>query len=262
LAPTRPVAPAAGCTLATTNGTITRTLGSRVYELHVPQSLEGTQVPLLLSLHGDGGNGFADEQATGWSLFANTHNFIVAYPDARGYPYGVWYPYSSAAPDVEFIRQVAADISAHWCIDPDHLYVDGWSSGAIMSQRLACDAADLFAGATSYVGMSPTRSALPCQPARPISVGLFVGQLDPATYGALTPNTTEWMGYDGCSQKPEHEIDQWGYSDTYSCSGGTEVLARAVTYTKHNWPYTARGEDQRNRMWAFFQTRRTWPGVQ
>jgi poly(3-hydroxybutyrate) depolymerase len=50
-----------GCTLTPTSGTVTRTLGSRVYQLHVAQGLTGSQVPLLLSLHGAGSNGFEDE---------------------------------------------------------------------------------------------------------------------------------------------------------------------------------------------------------
>src|SRR5438067_1468350 len=80
-----PVAAAAtpGCTLTTTGGTVTRTLGTRTYELHVPAGLTGTQVPLLLSLHGAGSNGTQDESFTGWSGFADAHEFIVAYPDAR-----------------------------------------------------------------------------------------------------------------------------------------------------------------------------------
>jgi polyhydroxybutyrate depolymerase len=220
-------------------------------------------VPLLLSLHGDGGNGFADELSTGWSVFAETHNFIVAYPDARGYPAGTWHPYTSPEPDVTLLRQVVADISTHWCINPNEIYLDGWSSGAIMSQRAACEAADLFKAATSYDGMSPTAGGVaPCQPARPISIGLIVGQMDDATAGGLAPNTAGWERYSSCSPTPTHEIDEWGFSDTYSCTGGTQLLARVVTYTRHNWPYGPRGEDQRARMWSFYQTRRTWPGFQ
>jgi polyhydroxybutyrate depolymerase len=260
-APTSPPPPT--CTLDTTNGTITRTLGQRVYQLHVPPGLVGAQVPLLVSLHGDGGNGFADEQATGWSPFAGTHNFIVAYPDARGYPHGSWYLYSSPSADVAFVRQVVEDISAHWCINPNALYVDGWSSGAILSQQIACDAADLFTAATSYDGISPTEAgSAPCQPARPISVGLFVGLMDEATSGALAPNTAAWERYDNCSPTPTHEVDEWGFSDTYSCSGGTQLVARHVTYTKHAWPYGGRGDDQRQRMWSLYQARRVWPGIQ
>jgi polyhydroxybutyrate depolymerase len=244
-----------GCTLTSTNGTVTRTLGSRTYQLHVPAGLTGTQVPLLLSLHGAGSNGLEDEYFTGWSGFADAHNFIVAYPNAQGFPgSGVWDPYSQGSADVPFLRSVVADVAGHWCVDSHHVDVDGWSNGAVMSQRVACAAADLFAAATSYGGGTPTLggSAAPCTPSRPISVGLIVGQED-FTYGGLAQDATEWRGYDGCSATPAHEADQYGSTDTYSCAAGTQVFARVVSNTSHNWPSGAQGEDQRNRMWAFFE---------
>lgn len=257
-AATAPGATAAvpGCTLSPTGGTVTRTIGTRTYELHVGSGLTGTQVPLLLSLHGAGSNGRQDETFTGWSAFADAHGFAVAYPNAGSSAGGgVWDPYSAGSPDVTFARQVVADVSARWCIDPKRVYVDGWSNGAVMSQRVACDAADTFAAATSYAGGSPTTGAAlaaPCRPSRPIAVGLLAGQAD-FTYAGLAPNTNEWRGYDGCAPTPVHEADAYGTTDTYSCTAGTEVFARTVSNTSHNWPSGAQGEDQRNRMWAFFQ---------
>lgn len=243
-----------GCTLEPTNGTVTRTLGNRNYELHVPQGLNGPEAPLLLSLHGFGSNGRTDEQFTGWSQYADAHDFIVAYPNGRpSLGFGAWDPYSATSPDVGFLRQVADDISASWCVNPNRIHVDGWSNGAVMSQRVACEAADQFASVTSYAGGTPTLGgALPCEPSRPISVGLFVGQLD-FTYAGLAQNTNEWVDYDDCSTPPAHTADPHGTLDTYSCAAGTQVLARVVSNTSHNWPSGAKGEDQRNRMWAFFE---------
>jgi polyhydroxybutyrate depolymerase len=243
-----------GCTLTSTNGTVTRTLGSRSYQLHVPQALTGSQVSLLLSLHGAGSNGQQDELFTGWSTYADAHSFIVAYPNAQGYGSGVWDPYTVSSPDVGFLRQVVGDVSAGWCVDPRRVYVDGWSNGAVMSQRVACNAADLFAAATSYAGGDPTAvgGAQACTPSRPISVGLIVGQED-FTYAGLAQDTTLWQGIDHCGATPAHETDSYGSSDTYGCSAGTQLLARVVSNTSHNWPSGAQGEDQRNRMWSFFQ---------
>ncbi len=247
-------AASAGCTLSPTSGTVTRTLGTRTYELHVPPGLTGTQVPLLLSLHGAGSNGFQDEYFTGWSQFAGAHNFIVAYPDARpNIGGGVWDPYTQGSADVAFVRQVVADVSSSWCVDSHRVYVDGWSNGAVMSQRLACDAADLFAAATSYAGGTPTLggAAAACRPSRPISVGLIAGQED-FTYAGLGHNTTEWLGYDHCSTTPTQESDAYGSTSSYGCPAGTQVFARVLINTSHNWPFGAQGEDQRQRMWAFF----------
>lgn len=244
-----------GCMLKATGGTVTRTLGSRAYQLHVPAGLAGTQVPLLLSLHGAGSNGFQDEYFTGWSQFADAHGFIAAYPDAQGYPSGVWDPYSASSPDVPFLRQVVSDISSTWCVDPHRIYTDGWSNGAVMSQRAACAAPDLFAAATSYGGGDPTAAAAatPCTPSRPISVGMIVGQED-FTFAGLAQDASLWKATDSCSSTAAQETDPYGSSSTYSCAGGTQVLTRVVSNTSHNWPSGAQGEDQRQRMWAFLQT--------
>jgi polyhydroxybutyrate depolymerase len=249
-------ASAADCTLASTNGTVTQTLGSQSYELHVPQGLTGTQVPLLVVLHGFGSNGSTVETFSGWSGFADSNNFIVAYPNARpATGGGAWDPYSNASPDVGFLRDVVADISATWCVDPRRVHVDGWSNGAVMSQRVACNAADQFASVTSYAGGTPTLAgfgAEPCNPSRPISVGLIVGQFD-FTFPALSQNTSEWRGYNSCAATGTRTTDAHGYQDVYSCAAGTKVLSRVVSATSHNWPSGAKGADQRARMWAFFQ---------
>ena len=243
-----------GCTLTPTGGTVTKQLGDRSYNLNVPAGLTGSEVPLLLSLHGFGSTGSQDELFTGWTPFAAARGFIVAYPQGRPSPYsGAWDPYTANSPDVGFLRSVVDDISAQWCVNPRRVHVDGWSNGAVMSQRTACAAADRFASVTSYGGGTPTLAgfATGCNPARKISVGLFAGQFD-FTYAGLSQNTSEWRTVNACAGSPTVASDQYGTSTVYSCAGGSKVLSRVVSFTSHNWPAGAQGEDQRSRMWAFF----------
>lgn len=243
-----------GCTLTPTAGTVSKSLNGRTYLVNVPAGLTGSQVPLLLSLHGFGSTGSQDESFTGWTPFAASRGFIVAYPQGRpSESGGAWDPYSAASADVGFLRDVVADISATWCVDPRRVHADGWSNGAVMSQRMACAAADLFASVTSYGGGTPTVGgfAPPCQPSRPISVGLFAGQWD-FTYAGVAQNASEWRAIDSCAATPTHTTDAFGSTDAYACAAGTTVLARTVNATSHNWPSGAQGEDQRIRMWAFF----------
>ena len=240
-----------GCGLQSTGGTITRQLDGRSYLLHVPAGLQGEEVPLLLSLHGFGANGSIEEQYTGWSGFADTNNFIVAYPNGQGSGSYAWDPYSTTSPDVQFLRNVVDDIAATWCVNPQRVHADGWSNGAVMSQRVACNAADKFASVTSYGGGTPAfPGSAGCTPSRPISVGLFAGQWD-FTYAGLGQNTSQWVGINGCGATPVKTTDQYGTTSTYSCAAGTAVLSRVVKNTSHNWPFGAQAEDQRSRMWSF-----------
>lgn len=246
-------AAAPDCSLEPTGGTITRSLGGRTYLLSVPAGLSGPQAPLLLSLHGFGSTGSQDELFTGWTPYAAKRGFIVAYPQARPSQYGGgWDPYSADSADVPYLRDVVADIAASWCVDPRRVHADGWSNGAVMSQRLACSAPEVFASVTSYGGGTPTLSgfAAPCRPSRPISVGLFAGEWD-FTYAGLAQNAAEWRQVDGCAATPASTSDAYGRTDAYSCAAGTTVLARVVAGTSHNWRAGAQGEDQRDRMWAF-----------
>jgi polyhydroxybutyrate depolymerase len=242
-----------GCTLASTGGSVNKTLNGRSYRLNVPAGLTGTEVPLLLGLHGFGSTGSQFETFTGWTPFAASRGFIVAYPQARPSQYGgAWDPYTASSPDVQFLRDVVDHISATYCVDPRRVHVDGWSNGAVMSQRVACAAADKFASATSYGGGTPTLAgfATGCNPSRPISVGLFAGQWD-FTYAGLAQNASEWRAVNSCAATPTHTNDAYGSTDAYSCAVGTTVLARVVSLTSHNWPSGDAGQDQRNRMWAF-----------
>ncbi len=205
-------------------------------------------------MHGFGGSASAQETFTGWTQTAAQRKFIVAYPQGRPSQYGgAWDPYTADSPDVGHIRAVVSDIEAAYCVDPARIYADGWSNGAVMSQRLACSAADLFAKVSSYGGGTPTAAgfATGCTPSRPISVALFAGQFD-FTYAGLAQNTQEWRTIDGCAATPVHTSDAYGSTDTYSCAAGTQVVSRVVAYTSHNWPSGAQGADQRDRLWAFF----------
>jgi polyhydroxybutyrate depolymerase len=279
-----PVASAAttpDCTLAPTSGLTTVMIGSRQYQLDVPPGLTGTSVPLLISLHGAGSNGTEDDDfGPDWSSVASADNFILAYPDAEfpdqsslpglsNLPYldgGVWDPYTVGSTDVPFILSVVSNIESKYCINTSRVYVDGWSNGAVMSQRMACAAANVFAAADSYAGGDPTIEATydsevapylgqfagaPCTPSRPISVAMIVGQED-FTYPALSENATLWEGVDGCGSTPVAETDTYGSQDTYSCADGTQVMTRVVDFTSHNWPLGAAGDDQRARIWSFF----------
>lgn len=263
-------AAAPGCVLRPTNGLITVGLGSRQYQLYVPPGLTSASVPLLISLHGAGSNGTEDALSTDWDSFAAANGFVVAYPDAGfpdepSVPYlggGAWDPYTQSSTDEGFILSVVSSVEGTYCIDPTHVYLDGWSNGAVMSQRMACAAADVFAAADSYAGGDPTvwqqtgasagpYTGAPCMPSRPIPVSLIVGQED-FTYAGLSENSALWERVDGCSSPPVTETDQYGSSETYGCADGSQLYTRVVNDTSHNWPIGAQGEDQRERIWSFF----------
>lgn len=250
-------AAAAGCSLSSTNGSVNKFIGARSYRLHVPAGLTGTQVPLLIDLHGGGGNAETYEQLTGWSTYADAKkNFIVAYPNSQMYG---WWNYGPGSADVTFVKQVVDHIAATYCVDPRRVFVDGHSNGGVMADRLACDAAHKFAAFAPYAGASAQQSLQPsgiggCTPSRPVPIAMFHGDADtqaPISYQQA--NRDWWIGTDGCATSPQRSTDQYGSLDKYTpCAGGAEIWWRVYAGGSHAWPTGAQGNDQRDRMWQFF----------
>jgi polyhydroxybutyrate depolymerase len=255
-----PVA-ASGCTLSGTGTTVTRTVAGRSYALHVPSTLTGTSVPLLVDLHGDYEPVTYEESLSGWSTFADAHNFIVAYPVGTGV-YASW-DWGQGSADVAFIRGVVADISATYCIDPHHVHAAGISNGGGMTSRLACDAADLFASVDIHAGVdatipSPTQwFGSACTPSRPIAVAITFGVFDPASsYAVNLQMRGQWLTRLGCPTTGTSESGVLVEAIHYTpCSAGVEVLWRVYPQT-HNWPinqpFAADANDLHARVWDLF----------
>lgn len=240
-----PASPAAGsapaspaitsrCTLAPTGGLAAVTIAApgplgtvvRTYELHVPRGAGATgPVPLLVSLHGLGANGTVQNSLTGWSAFADEQAqagspFIVALPDALS---SLWV-WGIESYDVAFILDVIANLRASGCVDDSAIYVDGWSAGAYMAQRMACTAATqgaTIAAVHSYAGGDPALPG-PCRPSRTVPVLLSNGLDDDVVNARLLgfPAFGAWGRRYSCSAPaaPYTAPQQLG-----GCSAGAAV---------------------------------------
>jgi len=249
------VAPTTG--LGSFNGTVAvKPLGytGRWYSLHVPAGITpGSRVPLLIDLHGAGETEDMAEYQTGWSAYADQQKFIVAYGQANA---NFWGAYQANSSDVQYLRDVADDIAATYCVDPQRIYIEGFSNGGVMAQRAACDGADKFAAVHSHAGATPTMLGAACTPSRAIGVGMTAGDQDDTQ---STPYDEEardmWVALDGCSTTPTHSSDAYGSNDRYTgCSGGVQVWWRILTGKNHEWPTGAEGEDLHSRIWNFLMS--------
>lgn len=156
---------------------------NRSYRLFVPASVRGSAVPapLVVALHGAGG--VPDIAAlTRITDLAERERFIVVFPQAVG---EIWNDSALAilapnvATDVAFIRRVVDEVAAGAPVDRGRVFAVGLSNGGMMSLRLACEAADLFAGVAAVAATMPRVMAERCRPQRPVSVMLVNGTRDP-----------------------------------------------------------------------------------
>jgi polyhydroxybutyrate depolymerase len=135
----------------------------RTYILHVPPSYnERHPVPLVISLHGGGGNAGHQRRVSDFNRLADEKGFIVVYPNGTGQRQDAiltWnggaccgYAMTNNVDDVGFIRALIAELSNAYAIDPKRIYVTGISNGGIMAYRLACEASDVIAAIAPWRG--------------------------------------------------------------------------------------------------------------
>ena len=110
----------------------------RHFVLHIPRPARRGRLPLVVVLHGAGGNGRRMAAGTGFSAEADRRGFVAVYPDGID---GGWNDARAAdgADDVAFVRAMLDTLAGELRTDPDRVYAAGISNGAMFTHRLACD---------------------------------------------------------------------------------------------------------------------------
>jgi polyhydroxybutyrate depolymerase len=234
---------------------------SRPVRVFVPAAAAPRRaLPLVIDLHGSGGDGEREARSTRLSEVGTKNGFVVANPSG-GVSFGAapekhyWnipgVPLSGAgdtpadAPDdVQFISDTIDEISAHTCIDARRVYVTGMSGGARMASLLGCRLAGRIAAIAPVSGL---RAGLPstenpaqpdpasCRPQRPMPIVTFHGTDDHtnpyegggAPYWAYSVPTAlqRWAVLDHCGDpSPPQKIAAHVTLVRYSrCAGGAAI---------------------------------------
>ena len=120
-------------------------LGDRWYEIELPANANGA--PLILALHGGGGDPDQFASASGLARAATRAGFAVAFPAGtgrRGERLLTWnggYCCGSAArngiDDIGFLKAVIKDAADRFGVDGSGVYLTGMSNGSILSETFA-----------------------------------------------------------------------------------------------------------------------------
>lgn len=117
----------------------------RPYLVDLPENYDADSVaPVLIVLHGSGGNGIMSRLTTRFTDYATENNLILVYPS--GYRQQ-WFssdpdeyaPGSDVVDDVLFMEMLLEELQADYNIDRERIYLTGYSSGGMMTMRLMCE---------------------------------------------------------------------------------------------------------------------------
>ena len=151
----------------------------RSYLLYLPSSPgAGQPVPLLLVLHGAGGDGAGIASHTGLTVAANDRGYAVVYPDGIGRRWNDGRGTNAGQDDVEFMSILLDSLGQELPVDPRRIYATGISNGAGLAYRLACDLPGTLAAIAPVAGAPATAIEERCAATRPVSVISFQGTRD------------------------------------------------------------------------------------
>lgn len=217
--------------------------GARRYTLYTPPATAGLR-PLLLSMHGGGGNAQLQAAMTRLVDRAQADGFRVAFLEGTG----LIQTFNGGAccgsaqtqniDDVAYVRAVLDDLLARDPIDPARVYASGFSNGGIMSHRLACAMADRIAGIAAVGGASGQFNLAgtqyyPCNPVRPIPVLQIHGVNDRNYPYAGGPgdglSNTDYYGV-------ESTVSDWRTRNNVTAQAATENVTSTTRCLRYATP--------------------------
>ena len=257
----------------------------REYLVHVPKTSTGKPAPLLLALHGGGGD--MDYQAQNYGLVGKSEQagFIAVFPNgASRFRSGILATWNAGAccgravtqkvDDVGFLKEVIARVSRQLSVDQRRIYATGMSNGGLMAYRLACEAPELIRAIAPVAG---TDNTIGCKPSRPVPVihfharddshVLFTGGHGPdaladTDFTSVPATIAKWVALNRASPRARTVLSVPGA--TCERHDGAAPVELCVTESGgHSWPGSQSRRANKSpsqairandRMWDFFSS--------
>jgi polyhydroxybutyrate depolymerase len=234
---------------------------TREYLVHVPRSYRGAPTPMLIALHGGGGDADFQANDSKYKLISKSEQagFIAVFPNGYSrFPSGILATWNAGTccgkaqenniDDVGFIRAVIARMERQANVDERRIFATGMSNGAMLSWRLACEAPEIRAIAP-VAGTDNTPS---CKPSRPVPVIEFhaadddhvpfnggVGVGPSRTDFVSVPATqAKWVQIDRADGSAKRVLSVSGaHCDLHPAKSGGAPVELCITDTGgHSWP--------------------------
>ena len=162
--------------------------------------------------------------------------------------------WASCNDDVGFLKSLLASVSADFAVDESRFFVTGFSNGAMMSHRIACDASELFAGVALVGGR--VEPGFECMPTKALPLLQINGGKDNAVphdgkaseggyfFASTTSVTQHWTGSDACATDVKDWVSPTTEGENVQCTiacAGTDhpVIDCIWPDGNHRWPGTS-----------------------
>ena len=237
----------------------------RSYLLYEPQTATGGPYPLVLALHGGGGSGqqFLQMTQQDWNRLADTHGFVVAYPDAVDgfWDFGGGFVSEIRAQNVDdlaFFNVLIDRIATTATIDQDRIFATGLSRGGHASYALACKIPGKIRAIAPVVMPLPAYLEPDCRNGPPVPIAILNGTADPIvpydggrvrvfgrTRGKVmsTDATVDlWTKRNGCTDTSVSQVIDPADDETvitkmaYEGCTGAPVVLYQIEGGGHTWP--------------------------
>ncbi|QDP98308.1 prolyl oligopeptidase family serine peptidase [Microlunatus elymi] len=216
--------------------------------VHVPTHPDGP-LPLVLVVHHYTGS-IDDAMLYGFENLVDSKRFVAVYPEGVDGSFNAGHCCGDAADkgtdDVALLTSVVKSVEQRVDIDPDRVFVTGFSNGGMMSYRLACQT-DLFAAIAPVSGDIESTCDHPSR----VSVLHVHGLADPMV--TFQPaSDAPWRKVDNCAQ-PKKSTQKTVHRSVARCADGRAVEVITVDGAGHQVPETYAQFNVANTIWAFFE---------
>lgn len=232
----------------------------RSYELYEPTHSSDEPLPLMIVLHGGLGNAESIRKTTRMDAVADRGPFFVVYPNGIGgrgrmKNRRTWNAGRccgkgprAEVDHVAFIERMIIDLAQSHRIDESRVYVAGFSNGAMMAYRLACE---LPARIAAIIPVSGTLSVDSCDRGKDVAVFHIHGMADSnvpyrggkgtrGVSGVAHRSVSETMAIitrpRDCGRPEEDSLGSGDRESIYACARGAPVKLRLIAGGQHRWP--------------------------
>jgi polyhydroxybutyrate depolymerase len=226
----------------------------RVLLYYTPSDYSPDQsLPLLVVLHGLTQTGGGVMDITNFNAIAEQEKFIVVYPNGLNNAWNANMNLSvSTADDKGFLELLIGHFEQNFNTNPSKKYLCGFSNGAFMSYKMACESDLCFAGIATVSGTMSDTVYSNCNPTKTTSILHIHGTSDgvvPYNGGGATGASVgqileKWSVILGCSQTistidlPNTNLFDLSMAQriTYSNCSGQALEHIKVNGGGHQWP--------------------------